>query len=161
MKEFLENLNTRERLLVGTAIIVLSCGLFYLVAVRPMILSYDRYRTEVPKKRAELVFMQEAAQKVGQLKSAGREMVPAGGGSFLAAIDQVARQMNLGASLKRVEPDEQNVVRVWLEDAAFADIMQWLYTLNSRHGVTVVSFSAERRNRDGLVNVRVALKGAG
>lgn len=161
MKEFWENLNTRERLLVGAACIIMLCGLFYLVAVRPLLLSFERYRIEVPRKRVELAFMQDAAQKVGQLKATGRDnVVSAGSGSFLAAIDQAARQVNLGESLKRVEPDEQNVVRVWLEDASFADVVLWLHTLNSRHGVTVVSFSAERRNRNGLVNVRVALKGA-
>jgi general secretion pathway protein M len=160
VKEFFENLNTRERLLVGVAIAAVVCGLLYLVAVQPIIAKSKHYRVEVPKKRADLSSMREAALQVEQLKSTGREMVPAGGGSFLAAIDQIARQVNLGASLKRVEPDEQNLVRIWLEDAAFADIMQWLHILNSRYGVTVVSFSAERRTQQGLVNARVALKGA-
>ncbi|OGR06182.1 MAG: hypothetical protein A2511_14290 [Deltaproteobacteria bacterium RIFOXYD12_FULL_50_9] len=159
----LENLNTRERLLVIAAVGALLCGFLYLGAVRPIMVKYERYRVEVPQKRTDLLWMQEAAQKVAQLNAAGRinSEAAGAGGSLMAAIDQVARQVNLGASLKRVEPDEQNVVRVWLEDAAFADIIGWLHTMHARHGATVVSFSVDRRNREGLVNARVALKGAG
>ena len=70
MKEWLAGLDPQERLLVYAAGAVLAVILLYAVLVHPFHSSYDKLRNGVEESRATLLWMQESALKVKQLKGA-------------------------------------------------------------------------------------------
>lgn len=161
MKEWLAGLDPQERLFVYAGAAVLAVVLVYVVLLHPLHSGYDRLRSGVEERRATLQWMQEAALKVKQLKSAnpiaGEGM---GGRSLLSVTDDTARAAGLGSALKRVEPDGSTGVRVWLEDASFDSVVGWLGVMASRYGVDVDSASLERADARGRVNARLSLQAA-
>jgi general secretion pathway protein M len=159
MKEWLAGLDPQERLLVYAAGAVLAVILLYAVLVHPFHNSYDKLRNSVEQSRSTLLWMQESALKVKQLKGAnpvaGKGMA---GRSLLSVTDDAARSAGLGTALKRVEPDGSTGVRVWLEDAAFDSVIGWLGVMASRYGVDVDSASMERAGARGRINARLSLQ---
>ena len=75
--------------------------------------------------------------------------------------DSTARAGGLGPALKRIEPEGGDGVRVWLDGVAFDDLVKWLGTLSTSHGVDVVSASLERDEAAGRVNARLTLQAQG
>ena len=159
MKQWLEGLESRERILVLSAVIVLALLLFYALVWQPAHSGYDRIKRNIAEQRATASWMQESAATVQQLKSAN----PATGQglgerSLLAVTDSTARAGGLAESLKRIEPEGSSGVRVWLEGASFDHFVTWLALLSSNHGINPDSISMERDESAGRVNVRLTLQ---
>ncbi len=161
MAVFLENLNKREKIVLAAGTVFLFLAVLYGLVIAPFYNDLKRQRQEVPKKRETLNWMMDAARQVENLRAGSKGRTPAGGGSHLTVIEQTAKQFRLDRSLKRVEPKEQNSVRVWLEDAMFEDIFLWLKELEKDYGISVSSITSERRDAPGYVNARIVLQGAG
>ncbi|MBW4933083.1 type II secretion system protein GspM [Marinobacter sp. F4206] len=79
----------------------------------------------------------------------------ADGRALMALVTGSAREA--GLSLQRFEPSGENAIRVWLEDAPFADVAAWLERLSSGHGVIVDQAAMDRSDEPGRVSVRLTL----
>jgi general secretion pathway protein M len=159
MKEWLAGLEPRERLMVYLAAGVLLLVLVYLLLLRPFHVSHDRLRAGVADQRETVQWMQQSAAQVKQLqRSAASTSGGLGGRSLLSATDAAARAAGLGPSLKKVEPDGSQGVRVWLDGARFDDMVGWLDVMGTRYGVDVDTITIERGGSPGLVNARLNLQ---
>jgi general secretion pathway protein M len=159
MREWLEGLEPRERLLVmGGAGLLIAFLLFVLIWL-PVRAGYNNLKAGVAEQRDTAAWMQRSAQQLAALKrSGGSAPAGLGGRSLLAVTDSTARAGGLGAELKRVEPEGSDSVRVWLDGAAFDVLVKWLGTLSSSHGIHVDSATLERTETAGRVNARLTLQ---
>ena len=158
MRDWLEGLEARERLLVmaGAGLLVVF---FVIVLVwLPVRAGYTDLKTSVTEQRETAAWMQRSAQQLASLKRSGGSSAGLGGRSLLAVTDSTARAGGLGAELKRVEPEGRDSVRVWLDGAAFDVLVKWLATLSSTHGIQVDNATLERTGAAGRVNVRLTLQ---
>lgn len=144
-------------LILGGIIILIAA--LYVFVLEPFNNSLQGMRNEVPLKRQELVWMQDAVRQVNLVKGPGKLEEAAGKGSLLAIIDQTAAQRKLAGNMKRIEPDDQDRAKVWLEDAVFTDIVLWLRLLEAK-GIVAVAYTSESRNAAGIVNAKITLKGS-
>ena len=159
MKAWLASLEPRERLMVYAAAAVMSLLLAYLLLLRPFHVGHDRLRTSVAEQRETVQWMTQSAARVKQLQRSGANAAGGlGGRSLLSATDAAARAAGLGASLKKVEPDGSQGVRVWLDGARFDDMVRWLDVMGARYGADVDTISLERAASPGLVNARLNLQ---
>jgi general secretion pathway protein M len=159
MKAWLAGLEPRERLLLYAVAGVLGIILLYLILIRPLHTRYHQLVTAVQEQRTTLQWMQQSAIKVRQLKSISPAAAAGlGGRSLLSVTDTSARAAKLGSALKRVEPEGDNGVRVWLDNAAFDSFIGWLDVMASRYGADVDTITLERSEAVGRVNARVTLK---
>ena len=159
MKEWLAGLEPRERIMVYIAAGVLLLVLIYLLLLRPFHVGYDRLRAGVAEQRATVQWMQQSAAQVKQLQRSGAAVSDGlGGQSLLSATDTAARAAGLGPSLKKVEPDGSQGVRVWLDGAKFDDMLGWLDVMGTRYGADVDTITIERGDAPGLVNARLNLQ---
>ncbi len=78
--------------------------------------------------------------------------------SLLTLVDESLRAHELGDAVRRVEPEGDTVVRLWLDDARFDDLMTWLTTLDRGYGTTVQEMSAQVTDARGVVNVTLTLR---
>lgn len=158
MKAWWDGLELREQRLVAGGAAALLLFLLYAAVWAPLQSTRARLTTQAEEQRATLRGMQLRAAEIRQLsaRSAGRR--PATGQSLLGLIDQTARAQHLADAVKRVQPDGTNSVRVWLENAAFDDVMRWLGTLEQRHGVVIDTLNVERGELPGRVAARLTLK---
>lgn len=159
MKAWLASLEPRERVMVYAAAAVLLLLLAYLLLLRPFHVGYDRLSASVAEQRETVQWMTQSAARVKQLQRSGAAAAGGlGGRSLLSATDAAARSAGLGPSLKKVEPDGSQGVRVWLDDARFDDMVGWLDVMGARYGVDVDTITLERGASPGLVNARMNLQ---
>lgn len=158
IKKLLADMQPRERQLVITAAALLVLFIAYLVLWQP----YGGQRVQalkdsVAEQRSTLAWMQQAAVRVQQLR--GSSVPAAGGQSLMTVVDQTAKKNELSAAMKRIEPAGERSVRVWIEQAPFDTLANWLEELNRQHSVHVQLITLDREAGPGRVNARITLEG--
>jgi general secretion pathway protein M len=162
MKEWYAGLAPRERLIVQGGAIALALMLFYATIWDPLTGGARARADAVSEQQKLLAWMQQASEDVKRLRPASAQAVaqlPAGQ-SLLGVIDQTAKSSGLGAALKRVKPEGENKVSVWMEDAAFDDMVRWLETLRRTYGVEIDNIVVDRKNVVGKVDARIEFAGS-
>ncbi len=156
MKQWWSGLQPRERqtLLLGALALLLL--LVYQFVWTPYTDAVTRLEQQVAGERTDLAWMRGAAAEVARLRATAPRR-PGGGQSLLTRVDGAARAAGLGNALKRVQPDGNGGVRVWLKQAPFDRVVAWLDRLGRAEGVTVSELSVERKATAGRVDVRVSL----
>ena len=115
---------------------------------------------QVQEQQAVKRWMQQSATEVEQLRGSGSSQTRHDGRSLLAIVDQTAKNSRLGSNLKRLEPEGSGVVKVWLEQVSFDDMMAWLLSLETQQGLIVSTITIDRQESSGHVNARMTLKGS-
>ncbi|HUS24067.1 MAG TPA: type II secretion system protein M [Candidatus Binatia bacterium] len=90
-------------------------------------------------------------------RARGAPAASLGGLSLMAAVDQSARAASLGKAPTRIQPDGDQLVKIWLDDVSFDGLVRWLRDLQLRYGVRVDTLEVERRSGAGLVSARLTL----
>ena len=160
MREWLENLGQRERLLVVMASVVVVLLLVYSLMWSPFHTAYTNLQDDVQLQRETAQWMKQSAQRLQQLRQQGGAATRGlGNQSLLALTDSTARAQGLASALKRVEPEGSSNVKVWLENAAFDTLVQWLAGLRRTYGIQAETVTMERvADRAGRVNARLTLQ---
>ena len=158
MKDWFLSLTQRERTMVQIAASVVIVFLFYLFVLDPISTNYTKNKKNVAAATKTLEWMHTAAREVKQLHG-GRLLPeqPQGKQFILSMVDRSVRKAGLAGVMKRVQPEGDSGVRVWFEDAAFDELIKWLATVESKHGLLVNEINVEKTESTGLVNVRVFL----
>lgn len=157
MKAWWNGLALREQRMILVSGGILAVFLLYVLGWVPLQGARDRLAEQAEQQRETLRWMQQAATEIRQLSARAKGRSPATGQSLLGLIDQTARAQQVSDAVKRVQPDGTNSVRVWLENAAFDDLMRWLGILEQRHGVSIESLNVERGALEGRVTARLSL----
>ena len=147
MKEWWFGLQTGERRTLTVGGIVLALILVYFAGWVPLQEGVVTLETQVQEQQALKRWMEQSAAEVQQLRRSGVGGSLAGGRSLLTVVDQTARSGQLGPSLKRIEPEGENGVKVWLEQASFDEMMGWLVTLKQQYGAAVATMRYPRSPR--------------
>ncbi len=157
MKEWFQNLDGREQrtLAIGAIALVLMLLVFTLTEIHQ---SNASLALRLEQDRTALTQVQAAAEKIRQLRSTGTRPTTAGGQSLLALADRTAKAAALGSAMKRVQPEGDSGVRIWMEDAPFDDVIKWLELLSSQYGTQVATASFERKETPGRVDARITLE---
>lgn len=160
MNAWWNSLNQREQRLLMIGGVALAITLIYLLIVEPFGKTMRTLRTDVSEKTELLAWMQDSERKIARLRAHNSSNTTrvAGGGSLLAEVDRTAKSSKLGAALKRVEPEGAEGVRLWLEQAAFDDVVRWLAQINTAHGIEVSRISVDRLEEPGRVDARISLE---
>lgn len=161
MKDIFANTTTRERLFLAAGGLILLVFTLHQLIFSPFFSSLERYRNDLPMKRETLSWMQKSQREVAKLMASGRSIQAAGkGASPLVAIEKTTKQWKLDTSLKRVEPEGESGVKVWIEEAIFDDLILWLQQLQNEYGITVDTLTVESKNAPGYVDARITFAGA-
>ncbi len=157
MKDWFFALESRERLLVAGGGVLLVLLLLYSIIWAPLADKYYGLKDNVQDQQQTLAWMQQAAAQVaalqGSVAGGGRGL---GGRSLLAVVDQSARSAGLGTAIKRIEPDSAKGVKVWLEGAAFDQMVVWLGQLAKTYQIEPTLVTLEPVG-GGRVNTRLTL----
>lgn len=158
---WLNTLEPRERNMVVFGAVALLCLMLYVLAWEPLVKKTESLHRSNLKQEALVAWMQTASQEVKQLRrTSGATGQLAKGQSLLTAIDTTAKAARLNGAMKRVQPDGDNRVRVWLEGASFDDVMRWVHGLEQRQGVTAVNVTFEAKDESGRVDGRLTFETA-
>ena len=154
VRDWYDNLSTRERNLVTVAGALLAVAFVYLVLVLPLQSLTERKAKSVQQKAADLAWMQSVTPQVMQRYALG------GGGSgesLVVLVDRTAREAGLGSTLGGQSPDGEQGLRLRLEGAPFDQVVTWLAQLQEQHGVTIAAANIDAAAAPGLVNASLTL----
>lgn len=138
-------LNVRERWIVGGGGVVALLIVFYSLLWSPLQNSLEYMNTSVQSMRTNLVWMEQQSQVIKS--GAGRKQsstVRGANQSLLSVLEQTARQAGIREAIQRLTPNQQNEVRVMLENVDFNRWMRWVDSLNKNYAVDVSTLNAER-----------------
>lgn len=155
---FWQGMNKREKIVSAGGALLLLLLLIYLLGVQPLRRELVKMQKAIPAKKEALAWMENGARTARELTEKRSSVAAAS--SPLKTIALVAKQYGLSTKLRRVDPGENDEIKVWFEDLVFIDLLKFVRELHEKHGVEVVSFSAERLDEPGVVNARLILKAA-
>ena len=148
-------LQTRERQLVIAGLIVFGIFLPYQLIWSPLLERAERLQLQVEKQTQNLQWMRGAMREAQQLQGSNGKR---GSGSLLSQVEQTASQSKLRGSIRKIQPEGEQGVRIWMDNASFDDVLLWLERLQKQHGIEVADFSVERQAQEGRVNLRLLLE---
>jgi type II secretory pathway component PulM len=79
----------------------------------------------------------------------------------LELIDRAARENQLSGQLKRMEPGTGDEIKVWLESAAYVDLIRWLRQLTGDGQIAIANLTAEKGSAPGRVDARLTFTSTG
>ena len=162
MKEGWQSLSQRERIFLLAGVLVGVGMALHMLVVEPVADRLNRNRQQVPQLLEDLRAVQAARLRILQVQMSGGRRRPAQSySSPLVAIEKTAQQWSLDRKLKRLEPEGESEVKVWLDEAIFDDLVLWLELLENDHGIQVASLTVEQRQEPGLVDARIVFAGGG
>lgn len=157
MRRWWLQLAPRERRVVLLGLLGLGLLLPYWLLWLPLVEQRERLDETLVQQRQDLAWMQAAAQQLRALPGDAGLAEVADDASLLGRVDAAVREAGLGAAVRRVQPEGDTRVQLWLEGIGFDAMLRWLAQLQAGHGVRVDSLAVDRREQPGLVDGRVIL----
>ncbi|NLO78739.1 MAG: type II secretion system protein M [Xanthomonadaceae bacterium] len=159
LQQWWHELEARERRTLIIGAVVLAVFFFIQFVWLPAHREADRLAQQLAEQRALLAWMQQMASEAQGLRAAGgSELVGIGNQALFSFVDQSAREAGLGNALRQVEPNGEQRVRVTLQQANFDQLIHWLVTLKTRHGIDAGTFAVRRGDSPGLVDAQLILE---
>jgi len=155
IKQYLDQLNERERRAVIIAAIALVLFIPYEAAWVPFKHSMNTLESRVEKQEKDLTWMQAHVAEVQELTRA------AGGRSGNAQpvyglIESTARK-RFGGDI-RVQQEGKGGVRVMIKNIGFDEVVLWLDELYYQQHVNVKEFTVDRQKDAGRVNATILIE---
>jgi type II secretory pathway component PulM len=155
MKEWLVQLEQRERVFLYAGIAVVILFLFYLIAARPLINSHTTLGDQFETKQADYIWMQDSAIKAKSLIATNANTNYKDKRTLIARVS--AELATAGIAAKQTTPEGTNRLRLELSAVDFVKLMQQLEILQNRFGVSVTQATFEPEDKHGLVNAKLTL----
>lgn len=155
---WLDSKEPRERLILIAGAILLCLFLIYSLVVQPLASGLDKREQLLEEQRETLAWMKKSAEEIKMLKRFSSSRQGTGSKqSLLSTVDRTAKTVLPREVIRRVEPQGNNQVQLWVEKAPFDPLLLWISTLQQRYAITVSSISIDRKEQ-GIVNARISLK---
>lgn len=158
MKEWFNNLQTRERNLVLGAALILAVLLIYLLLWEPVTNKVAGLKSSVASQQAQLAWMQQANQEIKALQQGTRPRRAFNQGiSLINAVENSAKKSGVRETITRTEPQGSDKITVELRGTEFDRLVDWIGVLTNQYSAQVTQFSASRTDIKGRVDARLIL----
>ena len=154
-------LNDREQFSVILSLVFVLVVVVYLLFWKPIFQELDDYRYKVDSSYDEFIWMSGAASVWEQYKKKQQTVRKAGlpkGKSLLGVVDSSAKRYKLKNTLRRIEPDGNDGVKLTFEEGSFDVLIKWLGMMEKKYGVVIARINVSRQEKPGVVNARVFLQ---
>ena len=151
-----DSLSNSERLVVNGIGVLILLVLLFLLLILPAHRAVDKAEMTLTGKQNLLSWMQDNEQVA--------RMAAKGEGGTRSQSDQPLQSIvtstapALGINVKRIEPESDDKLRVWLEKVSFDKTMRWLHQIETRYGVRIANVSIDAEREEGLVTAKLVLQ---
>ncbi|MEN8178069.1 MAG: type II secretion system protein M [Pseudomonadota bacterium] len=143
-------------MVTSSAVVVL---LLYLLLWIPFKQQVDKKGVLVDSQRSTLKWMQESAAKIKLIKQRQSSSDRSGRSeALLTLVDRTAKKNQLRQFIQRLKPDGSSAVQIWVEQAPFDSLIQWLGLLVNQYGILLESVNIERQDKPGVINAKLNLQ---
>jgi type II secretory pathway component PulM len=160
MKDWLDTLAPRERIMVLVCAVVVAITLLWLLVWKPLDSRHDALRSSVSDWETGLAQLQRVAELRGSDSSAGGSPNPGADQTPVIIVDTTLRARGLSGALRRSQPTTSTGIRVEFENVAFNSLVLWLGDLSNRYGMDVQAgtLSVPAQADPGRINATLTLE---
>lgn len=159
MKDWWNNLQSREQSFVLIACIVVAIFLFYSMVWSPLNQARDDKRMQVENNQQLLTWMRSKSTEVKQLKLTNPNALRSDSKrSLLAIVDSLANRLGLRSAIRQIQPDGPHNATVWIDEIDFDALSTMLGQLDKNSNVKVTEANISKLEKAGLVKARILLK---
>ena len=160
MKDWLANLESRERLFIFGGGVFVVIALIYSLAWMPFETQHRQLATSVANWEHSLAELRPLRSIIVANARGGPRPAVAAQQAPIIIVDQTLRGRGLEAYRRRSQPTSTNGVRVELEGIPFDDLVLWLGDLSAEYGMHVQagSLSAISEAGPGRINASLTLE---
>jgi len=155
IKQYLDQLNERERRAVIVAAVALALFLPYQIIWAPFRHSIQTLDERVEKQHRDLVWMQEHVAEAQELARGGT--ASARGGQPVYGLIESSSRRQFGSDI-RVQQEGKGGVRVIMNNVAFDKVLLWLDEIYYKQHVNISEFTVERGKEGGRVKVNILIE---
>jgi general secretion pathway protein M len=150
---FLNKYNRREQMLILACGLAVTIYLLWLVVLVPIGNKRDQLFNANTASTQTLGRVQIAAAQITQFRNQGAS---AGSENISGVIDTTLRAN--GLAMSAFQPGANGEARVRLDRAAYEPLMQWLYEIEFKQGISVSDLSIAATNDPGQVTVNLRVQ---
>ena len=159
MKIWFDSLESREKILIVFASILVIITSTYMLILAPMIKERDSLNKSINDWESSIIEISHLKQLDAQSQlTINNQNKP--DQSLVVIVDISLRKHNLYQSLQRSLPNGNDNIRVELQEASFNDLILWIEELDSMYNLKVISanFSESSSEEYGFVNTSLTLE---
>lgn len=157
MKEWFTQLNQREQMSLFILGLVVGLYLLFMLVLSPLASKRDALAVQNTAIAGSLGRVDAMVSELLQLRDGGSSVNNRR--NLTSLINQSTSRMDLPVS--RLQPSSRGDIQVRLENAAFDDVLEWLYEMEYREGLLVHEVSITQAGSVGRVNATVRIAQAG
>jgi len=153
LKEYLDELNERERKLVIIGGICLVVFLFYSLIYSPIKSSVSSKKLLLIENKQTLHWMENVYKNHNNFKSP--EVLSSE--QLLTVLAASLRESNLKDFVYQLEQTSTGDIRLTFPKVPYNNLMSWLWEFCGRYGLSIKTFIASPKSSSGIVVVNLAL----
>ncbi len=147
-------LSLRERILIGAALLVGLLLIAYIYLWEPKMKQLKNLRDiKVPQSEQTLAWVEQALMHAQNSPADARKKIIEG--PLLTVIEQTAEKAGVRASIRRMQPNQAQAVKIWMEEVPFDSWLRWIELLRQQN--VFVERASIVKHSPGLVTIRVTL----
>lgn len=157
MKKWYDNLTASEQRLLLLGALLISVVFLWVLVYKPMVKHIDSQVNIKNNLRQQLAEMKSVQPNL--LKSTNRQKVnfPTNT-TFSSWVDRQLNQVGLQEMVNRTEPIDNNTLTIWLSNAPFDQVVDWLQAIQQQYAVVVDQIDVNVTDKSlGLTNIRMRL----
>lgn len=153
MINYWNNLNERERWMVGGTSIAAIVYLFYLLIYSPLTNAVNSKSAQLLEKKETLAWMKQVEQKPRNKKE--RQTL-----SNAKLLAQIGGQLSSGSLRQfpyQLQQTGQGDIQLSFDQVPMIQFLTWLWTVNNDYAIVLKQFSAEQTETSGVVKLTVVI----
>jgi general secretion pathway protein M len=161
MKQWWLSKTSQEQLAMiigGSAVLIL---LIYLIIWRPFEQSVEKKALLIKSQESTLQWMEGNLDLIKSMRSSQSKKGSGSKEALLTLVDRTAKGAQLRQQIKRIKPQGDKSVQLWVEQASFDVLIRWLGQMTQEYGLDIESLNIDREDGPGLVNARFVLQRGG
>lgn len=157
---YYKNLSPRERYLIGATVLLILVTAAYILLFEPYYKKLAQLQTQVPEKQATYLWMNQEISQVNPELLKNATNLPNGSKGedlpLVSIVEQSAKEANFKQFIKRMQPDKDGGIKIWLSDVYFDPWVQWIDQLSTQE-IYLESVSITR-GENALTNIQMVIK---
>lgn len=156
MKKWYKSLSSSEQRLFSVGLVLVMVGLAWSYIYLPMNRKLDS-QVEIRNRIHQQLIEMESMGEINFNQKLSNLTIPPTM-TFSTWVDQQLNQLGLQELVNRTEPIDANTLTIWLNNAPFDQVIDWLQSIQDSYGVKVDQIDVNLTDRSlGYTNIRMRL----
>jgi general secretion pathway protein M len=152
-KQRFDHLSERDRFAVKILSLFIALCFVWLIVFYPIDQFAAKQAFNYKEAKSLLTWMRSNEVVARQIASLSTQSGNGDAQSLIGIINLAAK--NRAITVKRLEPEGQRNISVWLESAPYEPMMLWLFDLQEQNKIHIKQITIDKQPEAGYVNVHV------